>query len=326
MKTAATVALRSVPRAALSIAPEWRRRLGVALLLLFVLASAYYLWFRDSSFAKVKDVYVTGLSGPQARAIRSTLETAGLDMTTLHVSQSDLEAAVADYPVVRSISADGDFPHTLRVHVELNLPVAILQTASGRKPVAADGLFLSTVPTGGRLPVITTKASAPGERVTSGPAFDLLRVVSVAPAALRRRIESVETRPGKGMVAEIDAGPEVIFGNADRMPAKWAAAARVLAAAGARGATYIDVRLPERPTAGGLPTTTVTPLAPAGSQPAPTATTPAPAPTSTAPTTTTPAPTTATPAPTGGTQTTPQTAAESPSENPQPQVQTSPQP
>ena len=305
MKTAA-LALRSVPRAALSIPPVWRRRLLAVLLGLFVLASAYWLWFRDSSFARVSDVYVTGVDGPQARAIRSALEEAGLGMSTLHVKTADLRDAVSSYPVVRSVEAQGDFPHKLTIDVTLNLPVAILQTPSGRKPVAADGLLLPDVPTSGGLPILAAKSPLPAERVDGGRAFQLIRVVALAPEALRARLQTVLIRPNVGIVATLRKGPELRFGDATRLPAKWAAAARVLAAAGARGATYIDLRLPERPAAGGLPTTSVIPLAPAGD----TTTQQAPAPTQTATTTTQAA----------------STPASGVVQNPQPQVQTSPQP
>jgi cell division protein FtsQ len=310
VKTAA-LALRSVPRAALSLPPVWRRRLGAALAAFVVLTAGYWLWFRDSSFARVHDVYVTGVSGPQSRAIRSALEEAGLDMTTLNVRESDLRDAVADYPVVRSVTAQGDFPHKLTIDVQLNLPVAIIQSPSGRQPVAADGLLLPDVPIDNSLPVITTKTALPTERLTEGKAFGLVRVVGLAPAPIRNRLKSVVIRPGVGIVAQIRQGPELRFGDASRLPAKWMAAARVLAAAGARGAAYIDLRLPERPAAGGLQTTSVIPLAPAG------ATTPAPAPTT--PTATTP--TTAQAAPT--TIATPSSGVV---QNPQPQVQTSIQP
>jgi cell division protein FtsQ len=246
------------------VPPAWRRRVAVVLAALVVLGALYWLWFRDSSFARVHDVQISGVSGPQARAIRSALEDAGLAQTTLHVSNADLRAAVADYPVVRSITAQGVFPHKLRVEVQLNMPVAILQTPSGRKPVAADGLLLPAVPVSSGLPVLRTQAALPGERVTSGAAFELVRVVGLAPDPLRARLESVGFEAGTGIVAKLTAGPDLIFGDASRMPAKWMAAARVLSAAGARGAAYIDLRLPERPAAGGLATTTVIPLAPAG--------------------------------------------------------------
>jgi cell division protein FtsQ len=144
--------------------------------------------------------------------------------------------------------------------------VAVVQSPSGRKPVAADGLVLSDVPITSGLPVVTVKSALPTERLTEGKAFQLVRLVGLAPAALRARIESVYIKPNVGVVAEVRKGPELRFGDSSRLPAKWMAAARVLAAAGARGATYIDLRLPERPAAGGLSTTSVLPLAPAGEQ------------------------------------------------------------
>jgi cell division protein FtsQ len=302
----AAVAKRSVPRSALALAPVWRRRLTLVLAVLIALASAYWFWFRDSSLARVHDVYVTGVDGPQARAIRAALEQAGLDMSTLHVRADDLRSAVADYPVVRSISAEGRFPHKLTIDVDLNLPVAVLRTPSGRRPVAADGLLLSDVPIA-NLPVLTAKAMLPEKRITNGRAFDLVRVVALAPDPLRTRIKSVSFRAGVGLVAQLRTGPELRFGDTTRLPAKWTAAARVLAAAAARGASYLDLRLPERPAAGGMPTTSVLPLAPAGEAAAGAAATPA-------PTATTAAGSTASGTPTGALA------------NPQPQVQTSPQP
>ncbi len=306
MKTAA-LALRSVPRAALALPPVWRRRAAAVLAGLVVLAAGYWLWFRDSSFARVHDVYVTGVGGPQARAIRSALEDAGLGQTTLHVRTADLRDAVASYPVVRSVTAQGDFPHKLTIEVQLNLPVAIIDSPSGRKPVAADGLILSDVPVTGGLPVVTVKSALPTERLTEGKAFQLVRLVGLAPEALRARLTKVILDPNFGIVAQLRKGPELRFGDATRLPAKWMAAARVLAAPAARGATYVDLRLPERPAAGGLPTTSVLPLAPAGETVTQTATTTTPATTQTA--------TATTPAPTSGVV-----------QNPQPQVQTSPQP
>ena len=331
MRQQATVALRSVPRAALAVPPAWRRRAVVVLAALIVLGSFYWLWFRDSSFARVHDVQISGVSGPQARAIRSALVDAGLSQTTLHVSDANLRAAVADYPVVRSITAQGVFPHKLRIEVQLNLPVAVLQTPAGRKPVAADGLLLPDVPVASGLPVLRTNATLPAERVTSGAAFDLVRVIGLAPDPLRVRVASVGVTAGTGIVAKLTAGPDLIFGDTSRLPAKWMAAARVLSAAGARGATYIDLRLPERPAAGGLATTTVIPLAPAG------ASTGTPAPTITGTTTsatTTTAPSTALTQTTTAPVTSPQTSAPPATQggatqapqNPQAQVQSSPQP
>ena len=307
----AALALRAVPRLALSLPPVWRRRTLAMLAVLTLLFMGYWFWFRDSSFAKVQEVYVTGADGPQARAIRSALEQAGLDQTTLHVRQSALRDAVSEFPVVRSVTAQGQFPHKLEIQVDLNLPVGILNTPTGKVPVTADGLLLHDVPVTGAVPILTTKVALPSDRVTQGPAFDLVRAVSAAPAPLRSRIKAVGFRAGVGLVITLANGPELRFGDASRIPAKWIAAARVLAAAGARGATYIDLRLPERPAAGGLPTTSVIPLAPAGE-----------AALQAAPTTTMAAPTTTTSAVPATTT----TATATVTQNPQPQVQTTTQP
>ena len=286
MKTAATVALRAVPRAALALPPVWRRRLPVTAVAALSLAALYVFWFRDSSFAQVETVEISGLSGPQTHSIRAALRDAGLSMTTLHVRDGDLRSAVATYPVVRSVTATGDFPHKLRIDVVLNLPIATLQTASGPIPVTGDGVLLPDVPVTPDLPRLALGGAPPRGQIEAGRPFELLRVVEAAPPVLRRRIRAVDAGPANGLVAHLRRGPDLIFGTADRMAAKWIAAARVLSSPAAKGATYIDLRLPERPAAGGLPTTSVLPLAPAG------ATVTAPAAPATTTTTTTPAGTT----------------------------------
>jgi cell division protein FtsQ len=68
--------------------------------------------------------------------------------------------------------------------------------------------------------------------------------------------------PSHGYVARLANGPEVWLGAAARLDAKWAAAAAVLAQESSQGANYIDVRIPERPVAGGV-------AVPADSQAAP---------------------------------------------------------
>jgi hypothetical protein len=79
-----------------------------------------------------------------------------------------------------------------------------------------------------------------------------VRVAGAAPSALLGRLERVRHERGRGIVARLRRGPAVIFGGDARLGQKWRAAARVLADPASRGASYVDVRLPERPVAGGL--------------------------------------------------------------------------
>jgi cell division protein FtsQ len=230
--------------------------LGVSVLL----AAGYQFWLRDSSLVAVEDVTVTGLTTKEAARVRAQLVSAAHTMTTLHVEKEELERAIAAYPVVRTLEVRADFPHGLAIHAVEHRPVALV----GGLPVAGDGTILRGIPVEGRLPKVDARDDLDGDRLTEPPALHAALVAGGAPAALRPRLERIDLRSQDGIVVELRDGPELIFGDATRVRAKWLAATRVLADPDAQGASYIDVRLPGRPAAGGLPATTLSPVAPAG--------------------------------------------------------------
>jgi cell division protein FtsQ len=221
-------------------------------------------------------------------------------MSTLHVERDKLERAVAAFSSVRTLEVSADFPHTLRIRVIEHRPVAIAVGDSGRVPVAADGNVLQGVPTGGALPTVKLSEPVGSDRVEEAAARRLVAVAGGAPAALTHRLTDVSVKGGKGIVAHLRHGPDLIFGDASRIAAKWLAVARVLADPSARGASYVDVRVPDRPAAGGLPSGTPPPApeiaAPsagaAAAQASPPGQAAATPPASGAPTATQPAPTT----------------------------------
>jgi cell division protein FtsQ len=157
-----------------------------------------------------------------------------------------------------------DFPHTLRIRVIEHDPAAVAHTDGGRVAVAGDGTVLQGLAGEQRLPTITAHGTVRGGRLEDPAALAAARLAGGAPAALHGRVEKVRLRKRDGFVVLLRDGPELIFGEAMRTRAKWTAAARVLADRTAAGATYVDLRLPGRPAAGGLPAETVTPVAPAG--------------------------------------------------------------
>jgi hypothetical protein len=117
--------------------------------------------------------------------------------------------------------------------------------------VAGDGSVLKGV-RAGDVPVINV-ASVPGSgRLGRGRARQLVAVAAAAPASLRARIERVRYLSAKGLVAYLESGPQVILGDAGNLAGKWAAAAAILADEESRGASYVDVSLPDRPVAGGV--------------------------------------------------------------------------
>jgi cell division protein FtsQ len=250
-----------------------RRRALMVLAVCLLLAAGYQFWLRDSSLVAVDDVTVTGLTTKDAPRVRAALASAAHTMTTLHVDQADLERAIAAYPVVRALEVHADFPDKLEIHVVEHRPAALV----GGLPVAGDGTILRGLPVEGSLPEIEARGKLDGARLTDPVSLHAARVAGGAPAPLRGRLERIDMRSEQGIVVELRDGPDLIFGNATRLRAKWIAAVRILADPEAAGASYIDVSLPGRPAAGGLPAETLAPVAPAGAADiaAPTGATPA---------------------------------------------------
>jgi cell division protein FtsQ len=254
--------IRRAPGAVLAmLPPRVKRWLLVAAAACLVLFAGYQLWLRDSPLVAVEDVSVTGLTTKDAPRVRASLASAARTMTTLHVDHGDLERAIAAFPVVRELRVTTDFPHGLTIQVVEHRPAALV----GGLPVAGDGTVLRGMPVEGSLPELDARGAPRGDRLSHPALLHAARVAGGAPAALRPRLERIDMRTDQGIVVEMRDGPELIFGDAAHVHAKWMAATRVLADPEAAGATYIDVRLPGRPAAGGLPAETLAPVDPASS-------------------------------------------------------------
>jgi cell division protein FtsQ len=275
-----------MPLPALSLPRRPAPRAVAACASVLVLLGGGWLWLRDSGLVAVDQVSVTGLSGTEAPRVRAALEGAARDMTTLHVRPDQLKTAVEPYPAVMGVDAHADFPHGLRIVVHEHVAVAALAAGSDRVPVAADGTLLRGSSTSG-LPVVAVAAPPPGDALADKRTLRVVSLLAAAPPELRAKVSRVYAGP-RGLTAPLASGPVLYFGGADRLRAKWAAAARVLADRSSAGATYVDLRLPERPAAGGLEDPTADPPQPptqtgpqVGAQPAQPQTPPAQAPTQT---------------------------------------------
>ncbi|MDQ3632637.1 MAG: cell division protein FtsQ/DivIB [Actinomycetota bacterium] len=225
-------------------------RLPVALVVVTGLLAGGWLVLRDSSLVAVRKVEVTGLSGPQGKAIRAALTTAGRDMTTLHVRPAVLTSAVAPYAVVKDVAVERDVPHGLRIRVSQRIPVARIATSEAAVPVAADGTVLRGT-TADDVPELKLGPPPAGDAITDRHTLVTIALLARAPAGLRRRVTTAFRGP-RGLTVRFAAGPSVHFGSSERMTAKWASLTAVLASPDSRGATSIDVRVPEHPAAAGL--------------------------------------------------------------------------
>ena len=209
-----------------------------------------WLWLRDSSLAAVTDVRITGATTSDEARIRSALESAARDMTTLHVREEILQDAVERFPSVAGLNVHKDFPHTLSIEVLEHRPVAALEIDGRRTPVSGAGIVLTGVDADDDLPSIK-RDQLPGTRVDDARTRAALAVAAEAPQPLLARGERLWWGP-EGLTMDMRDGPRLIFGTRDDAASKWAAAARVLAQPSAAGATYLDLRVAGRVAAGGL--------------------------------------------------------------------------
>jgi cell division protein FtsQ len=263
VRAAAVATLRRLPRISINVPRRFRRRAIAVLLLALALMALYRFWFRDSSFVRVQHVTVSGLTTKDAPRISLALTSAARDMSTMHVDEGELNRVVSSFPVVKAVVAQASFPHTLKIHVIEETPAAVLDVAGQRLLLAPDGTVLRDVATGHPLALIKSRGAVPQDMLTDRIALSALHVAGAVPADLAGRVTTI-THGKKGILVHLRNGPLLIFGNDTRPVAKWMSAAAVLADPSSRGATYVDLRLPGRPIAGGLASDTLIPLSSTG--------------------------------------------------------------
>jgi cell division protein FtsQ len=249
------------------------RRLRIALLVLLIaspLLAGGWLWLRQSSLVAVQRVHVSGVHGSEAHAIDSALTAAARRMSTLDVHTGALRAAVAAYPAVSDVQVESHFPHGLSIHVVEQPAVATLTVSGAKTAVAANGVVLGPGSVSGSLPTVAgASLPAPGQRLHDTALLGAATVLGAAPAPLARQVTRAYSS-AKGLTLVMHSGLLAYFGDATRAHAKWLALAAVLADNGSTGASYVDVRQPERPAAGGIAPTAAATAEAEGSSTAPT--------------------------------------------------------
>ncbi len=229
------------------------RRMRIALIVALLAAPLLgggWLWLRNSPLVAVEHVHVLGAHGADASAIDAALTSAARRMSTLDFKSGELRAAVAAYPVVGAIEVHASFPHSLSIRVIEQPPVASVTVAGAKTAVAADGVVLGSAHVSGSLPsLVGTTPLSTGERVRDPTMLAALAVLGAAPSPLANDVTRAYGG-AKGLTVVLKGGLLAYFGDATRAHAKWISLARVLADASSAGASYVDVRVPERPAAG----------------------------------------------------------------------------
>lgn len=248
--------VRSLPRPRMPAIPSRRllkRRLLTVTLIAAALLAGYMLWLRNSSLVAVEAVTINGAA--QNPSVEEALRAAALEQSTLNLDLAALRAAVTGDPAVRGVSAQPDFPHGLVVDVDIREPVGLLKGAG--LLVAGDGVILNAE--GAKADSVPTIGAQGDDLVggasVKGEALEIARVLGAAPQPLLAEVVRASIEEDFGVVVELNGGLELRFGDPGDADPKWRGAAAVLAHNSFTGAAYIDLSVPDRPVAGGVPET-----------------------------------------------------------------------
>jgi cell division protein FtsQ len=163
---------------------------------------------------------------------------------------------LAKLPDVAAAGYDRDFPHTLRVTVRPEHPVAVARRGPKAWLVAGSTRTIAEVPlqTHSTLPRIwLTHSNDPevGAAVTDRYALRAVRALALARTThFPGRVRMVRVRE-HDLTFLLGSGIELRLGDLNAVPLKLAVAARVLPVLRRQGGyLYLDVSVPERPVAG----------------------------------------------------------------------------
>jgi cell division protein FtsQ len=229
---------------------SWRRRALAAAVAAGALALTYFAWFRDSSLVAVHDVKVEGVSSTDQHQIVAALTDSAQGMTTLHVQADRLESAVRQFPTVASVSADPSFPHGMTIRVAERQPALVVTDGDHQVAVAADGSALPGLHVQGQLPELRVDTLPATGRLSGDPLTEAL-AIGAAPAPIRPLVAGASVSRDYGIIVTMRGGIELRLGSGDQLDQKWAAIAAILADRQVTSLSYVDVRVPNRPAAGG---------------------------------------------------------------------------
>jgi cell division protein FtsQ len=250
--------LRTVARArrvdVARLAPSGRSlAIGIALILVAV---GLYGLARGTSMFGVERIEIRGASPELTSDLRTFLYSyRGRSLVAL--SAGTVEQRLRGLPTVRYAVADRAFPHTLRVHVTPEVPVAVLRRGPEAWIVSGRGRVIGPVARGAApalpriwLPVTTgiDVGAFLGDEPGGLAARSLATFVG---SGFSRRIAFVKALQGQ-LTLGLRSGLEIRLGPPIDLPLKIAIARGLLptlALPSAGGPDYLDLAVPERPVA-----------------------------------------------------------------------------
>jgi cell division protein FtsQ len=221
-------------------------------LVILLSAIGLYAAARGTSAFSVQRVAVEGASTEVAAEVRKAVAPA-LGESLLGLDLDRLAQRAELVPMVAGASFDRSFPHTLRIAVVPEIPVAVLRQGSSSWLAAEGGRVVADLDRGAHpgLPRIWLARDVDVRLGESVGGVQRRAIAAVAPLVAKPLPLPVASAVATGgeLKLVLRNGLELRLGNSRDLPVKLEVARRVLPRlAGAGG--YLDVSVPDRPVAG----------------------------------------------------------------------------
>ena len=207
---------------------------------------------RETPLFGVRAIEVTGAPpGVQRQVERALQDRRGESLVGL-----DLDAAQTDITALSTVAAvsfDRAYPHTLRVTVVPERPVAVVRQGAAAFVVSDRGRVIASVPRTkrpelARIWVARDVSLEPGAIVDGDLRIAVGAVAPLAGVRFPGRVVSVATEEEQ-LTLRLGSGLELRLGEPTHVDLKLAVAGRVLPLLPA-GSGYLDLSVPDRPVAG----------------------------------------------------------------------------
>ena len=206
---------------------------------------------RETSLFAVRSIEVTGASpGVERQVARSLRDRTGKSLFGIDLGAARVD--VASLPTVAGVSFDRAYPHTLRVTIVPERPVAVVRQGAVSYLVSQRGRVMARVDRKARAELariwVTKDVSlTPGAFVEGALGTAVRAVAPLAGIHFPSRVVSVTTTDG--LTLRLRSGLELRLGDTRDVGLKLAVADRVLRML-PDGSGYLDVSVPDRPVAG----------------------------------------------------------------------------
>jgi cell division protein FtsQ len=210
-----------------------------------------YVGARQTGIFALDRIEVDGASPATAKRIRAVLEPY-VGESLVRFDRNDAGRRLTSVAEIADARLDRDFPHTLKVRVRLERPVAVLRRGADAWIVSSTARVLQQLNSRPypHLPRIWLPAAAEVSVNSTLGGTGAMGVAAVAPPASHRLGSPVrQVQVGDGELSlQLASGTELRLGDSGDVRLKLAIARQILPVAG--GAAYVDVSVPERPVAG----------------------------------------------------------------------------